>query len=147
MKNGWWKLQIFGVEELNDIDREHIAKLITEGYIEGQIIQEDEPEKKLEDVFDKVIMECRDIWSKWALDERDSGYSVVELCEKALGRKLTKDEMKDKNLLALIKWSDEVSGVGGNLAYQYRAAQSREEIGKYEDKWNEAKESEPELDL
>ncbi len=39
--NGWWKLNISGIDKLNDIDREHVAKLIIEGYVEGQIIQED----------------------------------------------------------------------------------------------------------
>lgn len=35
---GWWSL---GVNlKLNDIDREHIAKCIIEGYTEGELIQE-----------------------------------------------------------------------------------------------------------
>ena len=39
-ERGWWKLSIEGVDELNDIDREHIAKLIIEGYSQGEIIHE-----------------------------------------------------------------------------------------------------------
>jgi hypothetical protein len=35
---GWWKLTFTGVNELNDIDREHIAKLIVDGFTEGEII-------------------------------------------------------------------------------------------------------------
>ena len=40
--NGWWKLKITGVNELTDIDREHIAKLIVDGFTEGEVIQEDD---------------------------------------------------------------------------------------------------------
>jgi hypothetical protein len=39
-ERGWWKLSIEGVDELNDVDREHIAKLIIEGYSQGEIIHE-----------------------------------------------------------------------------------------------------------
>ena len=38
-KSGWWKLEITGVDSLNDVDREHIAKLIVDGFTEGEIIQ------------------------------------------------------------------------------------------------------------
>lgn len=38
-KRGWWKLEITGVDSLTDIDKEHIAKCIVEGYTEGEIIQ------------------------------------------------------------------------------------------------------------
>jgi len=45
MPNGWWKLVITNTEsedeiELNDGDKQHIAEMIKEGYMEGQIIQE-----------------------------------------------------------------------------------------------------------
>jgi len=41
----WWRLTLENVDfagmmELNDTDREHIAKLIKEGYSEGEIIHE-----------------------------------------------------------------------------------------------------------
>jgi hypothetical protein len=42
---GWWTLQIDGIEELTDEDREHIAECIKNGYTEGEIIQEDEYDK------------------------------------------------------------------------------------------------------
>lgn len=44
--NGEWELKITGVDELNDCDQEHIAKLITEGYTSGEIIQEDDEEEQ-----------------------------------------------------------------------------------------------------
>ena len=39
---GWWNLSFKGVDELNDVDREHIAKQIIEGYTGGEIVQEEE---------------------------------------------------------------------------------------------------------
>ena len=39
-KRGWWDLEVKGVSELNDADREHIAQLIKEGYTSGEIVQE-----------------------------------------------------------------------------------------------------------
>ncbi len=41
MNRGWWKLTFTGVDELTDTDKEHIAKLITEGYTQGEIVQEE----------------------------------------------------------------------------------------------------------
>ena len=43
MVNGWWRLETtrIDVSELTEVDREHIAKLIQEGYIEGEIIKND----------------------------------------------------------------------------------------------------------
>lgn len=38
MARGWWKIE-FTVEP-TDIDLEHIAKLIKEGYTEGEILNE-----------------------------------------------------------------------------------------------------------
>lgn len=35
---GWWKLEVNC--KLEDVDREHIAELIKEGYTEGEIIEE-----------------------------------------------------------------------------------------------------------
>lgn len=40
--NGWWKIE--STIELNDIDREHIARLIAQGFNEGEVIQEDNDE-------------------------------------------------------------------------------------------------------
>ena len=40
--NGYWRLDIDGVNELTDIDREHIARLIIDGFTSGEIIQEGE---------------------------------------------------------------------------------------------------------
>ena len=49
MKTGWWHLtwedtSDFDEEltELNDIDREHIAKCIIDGFTQGQIVQEED---------------------------------------------------------------------------------------------------------
>lgn len=47
-KQGWWKLNITWTDEdmdelsfLNDADREHIVKCITEGYAQGELIHEE----------------------------------------------------------------------------------------------------------
>lgn len=37
-ENGWWKLSTAGVDSINDSDRDHIAKMIEEGYTEGELI-------------------------------------------------------------------------------------------------------------
>lgn len=46
MKRAWWKLTITGkidrVQDLNDDDREHIAKLIIDGYSQGEVIHHEE---------------------------------------------------------------------------------------------------------
>ncbi len=42
IKTGWWKLHIKGIDHLTDVDKEHISKLILDGFTEGEIIQEDE---------------------------------------------------------------------------------------------------------
>lgn len=39
-RRGWWTLTIEGVEELNDVDREHIAERVKEGFTSGQVCQE-----------------------------------------------------------------------------------------------------------
>jgi len=46
MTTGWWTLKITGVGELTDVDREHIAHLIIEGWTEGEILQDDEETNK-----------------------------------------------------------------------------------------------------
>jgi len=33
----WWKLDITDKEDLTDVDKEHIAKLIKQGYTEGEL--------------------------------------------------------------------------------------------------------------
>lgn len=49
--SGWWKLEI-NVDELSDADREHIARLIIEGYTEGELAaDETEDENEDEDKF------------------------------------------------------------------------------------------------
>ena len=42
--SGWWSLTLEGNEhhELNQIDLEHIAELIVNGYNTGEIVQDDE---------------------------------------------------------------------------------------------------------
>lgn len=44
MTRGWWTLsaEMFDGSELDDSDREHIAKSIREGYTSGELIHEDE---------------------------------------------------------------------------------------------------------
>ena len=44
MKRGWWKLVIEGDYEPSDCDIEHISNVIKQGYIEGELLQEDENE-------------------------------------------------------------------------------------------------------
>ena len=43
---GWWKLVIHPVElqqeQLPDVDLEHIAELIKQGYTEGEIVEDEE---------------------------------------------------------------------------------------------------------
>jgi len=46
MTTGGWSLSITEVDELNDADREHIAKSIIEGYTGGQIVHEDDEEEE-----------------------------------------------------------------------------------------------------
>jgi hypothetical protein len=38
---GWWTLK--ATCELKDVDREHIASLIRQGYTEGEVVEWDEP--------------------------------------------------------------------------------------------------------
>lgn len=38
----WWKLTIIGKENLTEEDIDHISKLIAEGYIEGDLTDDDE---------------------------------------------------------------------------------------------------------
>ena len=42
MKRGWWKITY--TIEPNEVDLEHITGLIKQGYIEGEMVQEDEEE-------------------------------------------------------------------------------------------------------
>ena len=42
MKRGWWKIT-YNIEP-NETDLEHIAGLIKQGFIEGEMVQEDEEE-------------------------------------------------------------------------------------------------------
>lgn len=46
VERGWWELKI--TTPLNDIDREHIAKLITEGFTSGEILHEEDDVKEIE---------------------------------------------------------------------------------------------------
>ena len=48
MKKSWWKLIITDYPNFdpNDADLEHIAELIKQGYHQGQLIQEEEENKK-----------------------------------------------------------------------------------------------------
>jgi len=39
LETGWWTLKT--TIEINDIDRQHIANLIMEGYKEGELIHEE----------------------------------------------------------------------------------------------------------
>jgi len=36
---GWWTLKT--TVKINDVDREHIAKMIIEGYTQGEIVNEE----------------------------------------------------------------------------------------------------------
>lgn len=38
---GWWNLEVTGVDDLTDTDKEHIAKCIVDGFTSGQIVQEE----------------------------------------------------------------------------------------------------------
>lgn len=45
MKRGWWELKVTEVDdgfEANEIDLEHIAELVKQGYTSGQLINEDD---------------------------------------------------------------------------------------------------------
>ena len=45
-ESGWWKLDLGDLrrDDLSDADREHIAKMIKEGYTQGEIVKDDEQE-------------------------------------------------------------------------------------------------------
>jgi len=46
-KRGWWSLKIHDSDYIpNDIDLEHIAKMIIQEYREGELIQEDEQQRE-----------------------------------------------------------------------------------------------------
>jgi len=53
MTRGWWKIEYEAVDEgfvePNEVDLEHIAEMIKEGYTSGEIIQEEEPETSSEE--------------------------------------------------------------------------------------------------
>jgi hypothetical protein len=46
MGQGWWTLDITGVDELNDGDREHVAAQILAGFTSGQVLQSEPTCKK-----------------------------------------------------------------------------------------------------
>ena len=46
METGTWALKIDGIDELTDLDREHIAGLIVNGYITGELIHADETDEE-----------------------------------------------------------------------------------------------------
>ena len=46
-ESGWWKLDC--TVEPDDSDLEHIAELIKEGYVEGEICADDSDEEECED--------------------------------------------------------------------------------------------------
>jgi len=56
MKRGNWKLELTGVDQLNDIDKEHIADLITEGFTEGEVIQDESNEELIEKARKGVVL-------------------------------------------------------------------------------------------
>ena len=65
MKSSWWKLTIedYPNYKPSDIDLEHIAEMIKQGYDNGQLIQDDEEsEEDLQDALDYKI-------NKWGLNE------------------------------------------------------------------------------
>ncbi len=49
---GWWKLEAWKLDskgndvELSDVDREHIADCIKEGYTSGEVVDGDEEDEK-----------------------------------------------------------------------------------------------------
>lgn len=58
MKSSWWKLTIedYPNYKPSDIDLEHIAEMIKQGYDNGQLIQDDEEsEEDLQDALDYKI--------------------------------------------------------------------------------------------
>lgn len=46
-ERGWWTLET--TTQLSDVDRDHIARLIVEGYVAGEICEEEEEEEEKED--------------------------------------------------------------------------------------------------
>ena len=48
VKSSWWKLSVFDYPnyEPNEINLEHIAEMIKQGYTQGELIQEDKSEDK-----------------------------------------------------------------------------------------------------
>ncbi len=41
MKRGYWKLIVIGGFDLDDADREHISKMVLDGYTEGEVIHDE----------------------------------------------------------------------------------------------------------
>lgn len=70
MKTGWWevffKLKLEGEEvrfnDLSETTQEHITKCITEGYRQGEIVEDDETsdEDSLDDCEETVCEPCAD---------------------------------------------------------------------------------------
>lgn len=53
-RKGWWTLSVLNTEddealELSEADRIHISELIKEGYIEGEIVADEEIEEETDD--------------------------------------------------------------------------------------------------
>ena len=48
IKSSWWKLSVddYPNYEPNEIDLEHIAEMIKQGFTQGELIQEDKSEEK-----------------------------------------------------------------------------------------------------
>lgn len=99
----------------------------------------------LEKAIDETITDCKKIWSRWALDERDGKIQTLEILESNFGRKMLPIEISDERTQALLSWVKAVSERGNQLAYAKRVENSQETAGKYEDEWNAAKSTEPEL--
>jgi len=44
-ERGWWKITF--TTKPNDIDLEHIAKLVIDGFLEGEIVEDEEEENQM----------------------------------------------------------------------------------------------------
>lgn len=102
-----------------------------------------EVDMTLEQAIDETIADCKKIWFRWVLDERDDEIRAVELLENNLGRKILPIELSDKRTESLLSWVKTVNDAGNSLAYARRTEDSNEVIGKSEDKWQAAKDSDP----
>ena len=80
---GWWSLELEGNNdhELSDVDREHIAEKIKEGYTSGEVVKDEEDVMTIRDVArDLNLFGINEDWREKSMAEflEFNGYDVVD---------------------------------------------------------------------